>query len=220
MMITTQELDASTTLIAQTGPTIAPVAPASFSVTPIPGKRPGWLFETSGTMDPAKAKYPGVLFSPGAAGKSVPLPIPPNTGYLALCFDLWQSASMQAAANARETDVLVVRDGLKFNLSGQVVIPTGAIEIGNWTDTQLRAFPLSPNRRHKIKWTYSITPTACSVLSYEQDGSVYQVPAKYGGMAATPCNWLPGAYIQIQLGSLPAGLPWSQRLGRIRLKWW
>src|ERR1035438_7228706 len=30
------------------------------------------------------------------------------------------------------TDVLVVRDGLKFNLSGQVVIPTGAIEIGNW----------------------------------------------------------------------------------------
>lgn len=218
----TQELDSNTTWIAQAGPAngISPVAPLAYSVTPIPSKRPGWEFETSGTIDPMHKLYPGVLFSPRALGKSAPLPIPPNTGNVALCFDLWQGGSMQAAANARETDLLIVQNGLKFNLSGQVVIPTGAVEIGNWTDTGLRVPSLSANRRHKIRWTYNFTPTACSVLSYEQDGSVYQVPAKLGGMAATPCNWLPGAYIQIQLGSLPAGLPWSQRLGRIRLKWW
>lgn len=216
-----QHLDRNTTWFAQTTRDIAPVAPESYRVDAIPGKHPSWLFQTAGTLDPAKKLYPGVLFAPGANSKATPLPIPPNSGPVSLRFDMWPDEGVDTA-NVFESDLLIVTGGFKYNLSGQRHAVSGQIDIGNWTDTGIEAGPMEPNEKCTIRWDYAFDTAkkVCSVRHYAADESIYAIPASLQNMAALPCNWEEGAYIQIQLGSLPSGAPWSMRLGRIRLEWW
>jgi hypothetical protein len=147
--------------------------------------------------------------------------IPTNTGHLQFCFDQWVNEGAALGANVYETDAILVLGGFKYNLSGQRHNATGEIDDGNWTDTGLRVGLLTPNIKHRIKWTYTFDTTkkVCSVYSYECDGAAWEIAAKFQNISATPCDWTPGAYIQIQLGSLPIGLPWAMRIGSPRLKW-
>ena len=115
--------------------------------------------------------------------------------------------------------MLVVQNALKFNLSGQRHIATGQIDIGNWTDTGIRAGALAPNVKHKVRWQYGLSAKNCSVLTYTCDGVTYPIPVKLQNMPATPTNWATGVYIQIQMGSLPNATPWAEQITDLRLEW-
>ena len=204
------------------GSNIGGMPPVWWSGTPIPGKHRSWLFETSGSTDKTGKGFPAVEFYPAkssfANDTAIGRPILPNSGNLQLCFDLLIDDRAVAAAHVFETDIILVISGLKYNFSGQRHNVTGQIDIGNWTDTGLRLGMLTPNRRHKVKWTYGFGKEMWWVVSYECDSIVSPINSK--PTSATTCNWPDGAYNQFQLGSLPGGLPWAMRIGRPRHNWW
>ena len=86
---------------AQATPDIAPVAPEDFGALIVPGSS-GLLLWTSGSADPAGKKYPGVLWTTGANGKTIPRPIPPNTGKrsrFVLRHDSWRGCARLGQRN-------------------------------------------------------------------------------------------------------------------------
>ncbi len=213
------------------GSNIGGVDPAAYGIQPLPAPVPSWLAWTSGTTK--AGGYPAVEFYPAASpsrnAKALPRPILPNSGNLALSFSAMLSASAAQGGNVFETDILLVAEDRKHNLSGQRHIQKdakglyGQIDIGNWTDTGLRAGPFRPSIAHPIRWVYSFDLAAgkCSVISYSADGQVLEVPAALGGMPAEPCSWPEGVYIQLpQLGSLPSAEPWCAIISEPQLEWW
>lgn len=200
---------------------IAPCAPQYAGWKTIPGSHNVLAF-TEGTTDPEAKKYPGVLFSPAEGGHVAPRAIGENTGHCSLSVGFTIGADGIANGNVFETDLILVTNGLKFNLSGQRHIADGRIDIGNWTDTTLRAGAIQADRFYVALWTYSfnVKGKTCSVASYSDTSFMGIVPGKCADMPATPCDWKEGAYLQIQLGSKPAGLPWQVRIGDISLRWW
>jgi hypothetical protein len=204
-------LPTNTSWIGQTGLNIAPAAPAAYSIVPVPSKMAAWLLSTIGSSDPAKKAYPGVLFCPGANGVAIPRPILPNTGNLTMGFDLWIDQATLTAGNSIETDVLIVQNGLKFAMPAQR-LTNGQLQVGGWTNVGSPLGALTPYNRYRIAWTYSFSLTAktCSILFYECNGAFTAIESTF---PATPCDWAEGAYMQFQMGSLPAGLPWNIRIG-------
>lgn len=204
---------------------IGGVPPTNYGWQAVPSHRPSWLFWTGGSSAPSPNNYPAVEFYPAgsAALNSTALgrAILPNTGNLAFSFDCWLLRSAQSLAHVIESDVILVIGGMKYNLSGQRHIDTGQIDIGDWSDTGIRTGVLTPNERHEVKWTYSfdVTKKVCSVVSYQCDSTLSMVGSPRN-MPATACNWPDGAYIQFQLGSLPAGGAWAERIDDVELTWW
>jgi hypothetical protein len=203
---------------------IGGVPPLAYGSRLVPAKKTTLLCWTSGNSQPGS--YPAVEFYPAQAGVlngvAEPRQIPVNTGNVSLSYGLDIDAGTPTNANVIETDLLIVTGGMKYNLSGQRHVATGQIDIGNWTSTGLLLGALKPNVQHKVKWAYSFNLTAktCSVVSYECDKMVSQVPTSLGNMPATASNWTPGVYVQVQLGSLPAGAPWSILVSNLKISWW
>ena len=139
--------------IPSDGSQIGGTDPTQYGVFALLGEEPGWQFFTGGSVTPGG--YPSVLFYPAVsstlAATAALRTILPNTGSLALAFDLVVGNAAAIGGNVIETDVLVVQNALKFNLSGQRHIATGQIDIGNWTDTGIRAGALAPNVKHKVR---------------------------------------------------------------------
>lgn len=206
-------------MIAQSTPDIAPVGPESWKALRVPGERSGLLLYTSGNMDATKTRYPGVLWCPGSNGRATPRPILPNSGKVALCFGMMASTDTLDNANVIETDLLIVTGGMKYNCSGQRHVSDGQIDIGNWTNTGIKVGAIVPNHRYEVRWSYSFDTAkhVCSVLSYEADGALF--PITLPPMSATPSNWQEGAYLQLQLGSLPKCQEWSVLFDSVRLVW-
>lgn len=225
-MTTTQSFDRETLFGWHTDLSIGPVPPASFGWKAIPGKNMSWLFWTQGSGDPEGKKYPAVEFysSMFAAKDSTALGLPIQTGksQFSLCYDLTVSDEAIANGSVIETDIILVdENGFKHNLSLQRHIATGQIDIGNWTDTTIRAGSLTADVRIKIKIDYSFDRVLkiCSVLGYS-DGTYYPIPARFQKMPATACNWAKGRlYDQWQLGSKPAGLPWAIKITNPEVVW-
>lgn len=206
-------------MTAQSSADIAPVAPMGHNALIVPGEKPSLLLRTFGNADPGKARYPGVLFAPGVNGKATPRPILPNTGNLSLLLGMTVSPEALTSANVIETDILIVTGGFKFNLSAQRHIATGQLDIGNWTDTGVRVGQIVPNHLYSVRWNYAFDTVkhVCSVLSYEADGALF--PITLPPVPATPCNWLEGAYLQLQLGSLPRCNEWSVLIDQADMIW-
>jgi len=45
------------------------------------------------------------------------------------------------------------------------------------------------------------------------------VPTALQNVPATACNWTPGVYAQVQMGSMPNGLPWQLKVSRMQYEW-
>lgn len=194
---------------------IGGVPPSSCFMAIIPGRHQALLLTTEGNSQ--AGKYPAAMWSP-----LVPRPILPNLGNLAMSYKFALGSDL-AGMNVFETDVKLVQncaDGQKreANLSLQRHAVTGQIDIGNWTDTGLRMGPVTPDDEHDVTISYSfdIVKNVCSVLSYACDGIVKRITAN---MSMTPSTWLAGAYVQVQLGSMPNGLAWAVKLHDLDLAW-
>ena len=205
---------------------IGGVPPLESNCVSVPGKDASWVFSTSGNSQPSPKNYPAVEFYPSSSavfnGTAIPFPISQNTGNVSFEYDLTIDENTTANANVIETDLLIVTGGMKYNLSGQRHVATGQIDIGNWTPTTLLLGALTANVKHRVKWTYSfdVTEKTCSVLSYECDEVVNPITTTLN-MPAIDCNWPEGVYVQVQLGSLPAGLSWSIKIGSTpEIAWW
>jgi hypothetical protein len=191
--------------------------PVSYGSVLVPGKRASRVLLISGTTDKTETEKPTWLLYP-----SSPIVIPQdgNNGLLEfeLTFDLWVDAFMQDASSAIETDTIFVVDGYKYNGSAQVITATGILEVGagpaSWQSTGIKIPAFTPNIKHKVKIDYMLDLKlfAASVQAYTVDGVEYAVPVANQNVPAIPSMWKPGAYLQLQPWSLPAGNPWSMRV--------
>jgi hypothetical protein len=201
--------------IALATPDIAPVAPAYFKPTLLPDD--SLLLEASGTADPAKQKYPGVLFCPGANGRATPRPILPNTGNMAHSFEVCVSGN----GHVLETDVKIVQGGLMFDGSLQRVLATGEIDLGaKWVDSGISHLGALAPGWHKTRVAYALTAKAIQVVSYECDGIVHPIAPAVGTFAATPSTWLSAAYPQLQIGLFPTGDQAAAMYRNQQFEWW
>jgi hypothetical protein len=190
--------------------------PVSYGSVLVPGKRASRVLLISGTTDKTETEKPTWLLYP-----SSPIVIPQTGGdlfELELNFSLWVDSLAQDASSAIETDTIAVIAGNKYNLSAQVITATGILEVGagpaSWQSTGVKIPAFTPNVKHKVKIEYYIdllTKTA-SVQAYTVDGVSYLVPVVNQNVPAIPSTWKPGAYLQLQPWSLPAGNPWSMRV--------
>lgn len=211
---------------SQWSASISPGAPASYNIITDPLSK-SLLLCASGTTDPKQAAYPGVLFCPGSGGKSIPRPMLPNTGNVALGYKFAISSALLPNLHVWETDSLFLKGGLKLNGSLQRHNLTGQIDVGNWTNTQYMAGAIEPDAELDVTVQYAITPSALSVVSYTCDGVTGTNAAMSAPQAATPSNWLStvegsdGAVnTQFQIGLLPSGLPVVIRLWDVFLAYW
>jgi hypothetical protein len=234
------QIPRDTPMIAKSDPTIAPVAPAASSITPLPSKRPAWLLQAVGTLDPAKVMYPGVLFTPGTGTTATGSPILPNTGHAVHRFTFTPGLDMVANGWVYETDVkyiLVCADGLKrvANCSLQRKVLTGEIDIDSgatpdWHPEPLLMGGLVANRKHyvRIEHTWDLVNNVYSVLSYRcvcQDRIQLELnPASMMNVPMAPTNWastgIGTAYDQQQLGLMPAGGAVSLIVEDIEHRYW
>lgn len=218
----TQKLNLATPWPSHTqadGSNVGGVPPITYSFLPIPGKKPAALLSTSGNSQPPSG-YPAAEWYQHA------LPLQANTGNLQFIFDLTVDANTLTAANVIETDTLIITAGHKFNLSGQRHVATGQIDVadaaGHWVDTGIRAGAFVPGFKNKVIWTYVFDPVKFigSVVSYACNGIVYPVPANLQNVPASTSTWAAGVMPQFQMGSLPAGNPWSEKITNAKYRYW
>lgn len=221
----------------QSNPSIAPTAPKTSTCELVPGrrKRPALRLAIAGTLDATGTKFPGMLFGPGAGGKSVPRPILANTGNASLEFAYTPDANTLLNGNAEETDVkfyFICPDGTirEANCSLQRIVATGEIDVDSgatpgWVDTKLRIGPLAAYRRHKVRIVYSFDIVAHTfrVVSYACNGVTGLIPTYAAPMPIG--DWLAplplgGAYPQIQPSTTPVGGAVSSDFDYIRLRYW
>ncbi len=58
-----------------------------------------------------------------------------------------------------------------------------------------------------------------SVLGIVCNGVPSVVPAALQNVPASACNWTPGVYAQVQLGSMPNGHLWQLKVSRLQYQW-
>ena len=130
---------------------------------------------------------------------------------------------MLASGNVIETDLLVVTGGFMYALTLQRHIADGRIDVGpqngGWVDTGLRMGKLMAGHPYRVRWECTFGAQKCSALSYQDGIQAKTLPAQFSGMEAKACNWLEGAYIQIQPGSMPVSGLWSLLMDNVRVEW-
>ena len=191
--------------------------PSSYSMNIVPGKSRTLLLTTQGNTG-KPTDYPAVMWNP-----LTPRPILSNSGILMLEVEYVIGGDL-SGCNVIETDTLVVEGGYKYNGSGQFNLATGfqiVNELGQWITVPGANPPLIPNAKRKVIWTYLINSGSktLSVLSIECDGRVYDVPTGLQNVLAKSSTWVPGAYPQVQLGSMPNGLAWSLAVKKMQFVW-
>jgi hypothetical protein len=196
---------------------IGGVAPVSYSMNIVPGKRQSLLLTTGGSTG-KPTDYPAAMWSP-----LTPRPILTNSGILSLEIEYLAGGNL-AGCNVIETDTLIVQGGYKYNGSGQFNLASGfqiVNEAGLWVTVPNANPLLLANTRRTVKWTYLINTNAktLSVVTIECDGETYDVPTGLQNVPAQSSTWLTGVYSQVQLGSMPNGLPWALAVREMQLAW-
>ena len=245
----TDRLDQSTPMLAKWAADIAPCAPASYSITPLPGKRGKWLLQASGTTDPLKKAYPGGMFVPGAGTIAKGSQVFPNTGKAEMRLTVVPGADLLANGNVLELDVIFIlidAAGKVWHGNGSMQIhlnaATGAIgqvDIGNWTDSTVRMGQMQAGKKYRLRvgyaWNLTATPIPTfSVTGFACNGTKWTIPTNLPNFPRpqpmTPSNWtatdptfvtpLGRAYRQRQLGLMPNGAPVSVVISKDEIRYW
>ena len=200
------------------GSNIGGVAPAKYSYQIVPDAvNQGLLLNTAGTTE--QGKYPAFLWG------AHPRPIKSTSGKFSMSYSAVFGGDTRGM-NVFETDTILIAqcvDGKrrKFNLSLQRHAATGQIDIGNWTNTKILTGAIETEKNYdvRIDYAWNSTRNICSVLTYELNGTRYDIPAALQNMAATESGWSIGALPQIQLGSTPSAQPWNVKISKLDY-WW
>lgn len=215
------ELDPNTVWATHTqadGSNIGGVPPQAFSIAPLPGTRPDWLLSTVGNSGKV-GDYPAWMAYPKVPRQRL-------GSRLKLSFYLTMGGIL-AGMNVIETDIILVSSGYKYNGSAQYNLSRGfqiADAHGSWVDTGIAPPPYAPavNVRHyfELNYTFDYLNNLLSVTSIGIDsGLPFPVPAVLQNIPAQPSTWLPGVYLQLQMGSTPSAQAWQARFKKIRLSW-
>lgn len=201
-------------LRTQTQIPIGGVAPQSYGMQIIPGTDESLLLWTEGNNG-GPQDYPAVMWNP-----VTPRPILPNTGNLKMSYTMTLGGNL-LGANVFETDTLIVVNGMKFNLSGQYRQSSGFMVVnaaGGWVDTGITFGPLLTDIPYAVEWEYQFASES-SVIAISVNNDRLLVPATLQNIAAQASNWTPGAYPQIQLGSVPSAQAWSMKIDDLMYEW-
>lgn len=153
---------------------------------------------------------------------TTPRMILPNTGNLSLSYEFSLAGSL---FNAFETDTILVTGEKKYNLSGQYLSGTGfeiANEAGDWIPVGFNPIAkLLDSGKHRVKFTYAFNSATgkSSVTSIQMDAAIFQVPLTLQNVPAQPSDWLAGAYLQLQMSSVPAAPYWMARIRDVKFEW-
>lgn len=173
----------------------------------------GLLMYTAGNGGPS-TEYPAWMWYPDS-----PRPILPNTGKLSLSYALSLYGS---AYNAIETDTILVIGGKKFNLSGQNQAQEGfqiANAAGAWMNVGFDPVSLLDGGEHAVTFSYEFSEDASSVVSIQVDETLYAVPEFLQNVPAEESTWETGAYVQLQMSSVPTAPWWMAKFRKLQLTW-
>jgi hypothetical protein len=201
------------------GSEIGGVDPASFGFFVVPGEKQSVLMNMSGTKTPGG--FPAWMLYPASP---IQLPAAEPTMNMELEFKLWVDQNTQTAANVIETDTIFVIKGAdgktySYNCSAQVVIASGMLEVGSpnagWFLTGIKVADFLPNTEYTVRISYTVNTVTHvgSVNSYTVNDTAYIVPSAGLNVPGAVSTWTPGAYLQLQQGSLPASMPFTLRFG-------
>lgn len=203
---------------------IGGVANISRSLTPIPGEN-AMVLSVEGNASPnaSSPTYPATMWyaERGVNGKNG----------VTLEFEMAVSDSAVEAANVVESDVMmaaVCADGKTrlFNMSAQYKSGTGWMVVdatGKWVATGLNPnLGVSVKYDIEIHWTFDLVKNMRTFQGVTVAGLFDEPPATF--VSTIPATipdppWATTANVQFQLGSLPNGLPWSERIGKVKLRW-
>jgi hypothetical protein len=193
--------------------------PLEYGAQVIPGKHQSLFLWTEGTTNPAE--YPAVMWNPAS-----PRPILPNSGNVSQSFKYAVGGNL-AGMNVLETDLILVIAGYKYNGSCQFQQGQGYQVVdssGDWVPTGINPIgKLTPNLPYstEVSYAFDLLNHTLSVTTIAVNGVPFPVnsstPQKVPAQMST---WLPGAYSQIQLGSVPSAQGWSAKLKDLTLNWW
>ncbi|MHB8303347.1 MAG: hypothetical protein ACYDC6_11000 [Acidobacteriaceae bacterium] len=203
--------------MASDGSGIGGVDPVDFLSYPVPGKKPRLFLVTVGNSDPTGKGYPAFMWYPAK-----PRPMLSESGVFSMRLDYMFAGNVDGL-NVIETDTILVYQGHKYNLSGQYNKTSGfqiANAAGGWVNTGINP-PMLPGVKYRVVWEYAYDAgkLTSSVTAITCNGARWEVPLALQNVAASPCNWTPGVYPQIQLGSMPCGLLWCLKVSRMQYAW-
>lgn len=198
---------------------IGGVAPTAYGWERIPGQRRDILISMSGTADPKG--YPAYMIY-------TTRPIYSTLG-CTFKYDLVLGPESETACNVNESDCMFAMkcsDGQTrlFNGSVQRSKTQGWMVVnaqGQWMPIGFNPpIFIGPRNTIEIEYQYSLTLNSISVQSITVNGEVGDVPTAMQDMPAQVTTWAQGMVnVQIQLGGLPGGAAWSQKISPPELVW-
>jgi len=212
------------------GSDIGGVPPASYGFKYVPGNHQTLLLWTSGSTDVTGKGYPAWMWY-----TATPRPILPNTGNLKLSFQYAAGGNL-AGMNVAETDTILVIDGWKYNGSGQFNQSLGFQIVnaaGQWVTVGFNPGPMQVNVKRQIIWEYafdtvgrtmSVIAITCAFKGYPLTrfpvlASQQKIPAIDTSEGGKMTPWKDGTYLQIQMGSMGNGLPWTLAVKQMKNIW-
>lgn len=205
------------THVQSDGSNIGGVDPAKYGFQTIPGKKQALLLTTEGTTK--AGEYPAFMWYPAS-----PRPILGDVSKLELRMTYVLGGNLRGC-NVIETDTILVMNGLKFNGSAQYNQSLGEFQVtdakGDWVNAGLRYGELETNTRYELRIAYDfdLANKLRSIPAIGLLGGLHLAPADLQKIPATPCDWKPGIYLQIQLGSTPSAEPWSLLVKKAEYVW-
>ena len=207
---------AARTHVQSDGSNIGGFDPSKYGYELIPGLQ-SLLMWTEGSAK--SGEYPAWMWYPASVR-----PIIKNSTKLRMRGKFTVGGDL-TGMNVRETDMLLVFAGYKYNGSLQFNKTSGYFQIadanGSWHDVGAQQPELVADEEHDlaIEYAFDFTQRTISPLVITDNYATVVVPAAQQNVLAQPCNWTPGVYVQLQMGSLPSAQKWTMAVSDLQLEW-
>lgn len=153
-------------------------------------------------------------------------PIMPNTGKLALQFELRTDEDTTINAQALEFDTRLAIGKFGYNFSSQFNYQKGGvwqafIKDRGWVDTPFKPGKFSPDQWYPIRFDYSFDTAKklFSFISVAVGVTPFILPIQFHNLAATPLAWVDSCNLQMQLDLAYKGGSYRTRVRRISYLW-
>ena len=157
---------------------------------------------------------------------SIHRPIRPNTGKLALQFDLNVSQEYLNYSQALEFDTRLAIAKMGYNFSSQFNQQKGGvwqayIKGSGWVDTPFNPGKFTPEVWTRVRFDYAfdVVHKTYSFVSVTVGTTPFLLPAKFHNLPATPLSWADSASFQVQLDLNAKGGAYSHRISEADFLW-
>ena len=202
---------------SHTGPDIGGVAPDNFGMRLHPLDPAIREFYTQSHKPAAGEPYADVLYSCHRKVK-------PNTGNLALAFDLYVDENAATVAQANEFDTKVAIGHKMCNFSSQFNYATGFWQVSGtpgWKNTGFKFGKFTAGICYRMRWDYKIDLAAqtYSFIRIKAGTAVYNVPAEFQNFPMKASTWADSCSLQVQQDLNKNGGGYSLYMRNIRYIW-